>query len=373
VQMGCAEADFVPPPPPEVTVAHPARERVTVYAEAPGRVAAVDAVDVVARVEGFIEEVAFSDGQMVDAGDRLFLIEPARYEAGLARARAAVERAEAELALADVRLQKINKAAAADAATPIEVVEAQAKRAEAAAVVSAAKADAAAAELELSYTEVLSPIAGLVSEAEVAVGDYVSLSGKVSLARVTAMDPVYVHWNTSERAVLAFQKSNRDLPRTGGDRDIPEDRRIEVQLRLADGEVYGHRGYIDYVAPEIDATTGTLQVRARVPNPRPQLFPGQFARVMVSSFEGEVTLVPEVAVQRDVVGPYLLTVNDDNTVSRRDVTLGELLELRRIVEKGVTPDDRIITAGTQRARPGLTVNPQPATPSASASSSPSAP
>jgi len=178
------------------------------------------------------------------------------------------------------------------------------------------------------------------------------------LTQVRSLDPIFAYAEVSERAVLTFRDKGRKLPRPGDEQQIPEDQRINVKLRLADGSEYAHGGYFDYVSPAIDATTGTLRVRARVPNPEFELFPGQFVRVMVAGFEGEAVLVPETAVMRDVVGPYLLGVDDNNTVVRRDVTLGDLLGERRIVTEGIAPEDRIVTVGVQRARPGLPVDPQ---------------
>lgn len=355
---GCGqEATYAPPPPPKVVVDQPVVEEVVVYAEMPGHIEAMQAVDVLARVRGFIQGIGYADGEFVEEGQVLFQIEPEQYEAVAAQAEAALASAQAELTLAESYLQKVSKAAAADAATAVEVLEAQAKKDGAEASVKSAEASLAGAKLDLGYTQVAAPFHGLASEAQVDVGDYVDGSARSVLTQVRSLDPIYVYCDASERGVLEFKNQGKQLPRSEGG-DIPEDQRIAVKLRLSDGSVYPHEGYIDYVSPAIDAATGTLRMRVLIPNTDLNLFPGQFARVMIAKFKGEAVLVPEVAVMRDAVGPYLLSVDDKNVVARKDVKLGELLDERRIVLEGVTPDDRIVTVGVQRARLGLPVDPQ---------------
>lgn len=358
---GCDEPQaFVPPPPPQVTVASPEVEEVVVYSESPGRIEPVDSVRILARVHGFIDEIRFADGQFVDEGQVIFVIEPEEYESTVLRAEASVAAAEAALQLAETRLQRVREAEEKGAARPIEVIETEAERDDAAARVKEAEAALAAAELQLSYTEVRSPFRGRISERYVSVGDYVSEGGQSVLAEVTSLEPLYAYTNPSERAILAFMEQGKKIPLSIDGQSIPEDERIAVKLRLADGRVYEHEGYIDYASPTIDRTTGTLRVRVRVPNPDLTLIPGQFVRVMVAAFEGEATLVPEVAILRDVVGPHLLAVGEGNVVSRKDVTLGEQLGARRIITGGIGPDDTIVVEGVQRARPGLPVDPKPA-------------
>lgn len=365
---GCEEPRaFVPPPPPPVTVASPTVERVTVYAESPGRIESLDSVRILARVHGFIDQIHFSDGQFVEKDQVLLVIEPEEYEADVARAEAALASAEAALELAETRVQRVRDAEAQGAARPIEVLETTAERDDAAAKVKEAGAALDAARLQLSYTQVRSPLRGRISERLVSVGDYVSEGGQSALAEVTSLEPVYAYTNPSERAILSFVRQGRRIPLSEDGRDIPESERVRVKLRLADESVYAHEGWIDYAAPTIDRSTGTLRVRVRVPNPDLELIPGQFVRVMVASFDGEATLVPEVAVLRDVVGPYLLSVGPDGVAQRRDVALGEQVGAKRIIASGVGPEDTIIVEGVQRARPGRPVDPKRAEPDAGGS------
>lgn len=353
------EQQFVAPPPPKVTVSNPVKDNVTVYSEGPGRLGAINSVKIMARVDGFIDEIFFQDGRYVEEGDLLFRIEPARYEAVVREAQAALDTAEATLALSDATLTRLEKAASKGAVSEIDVIEARSAKEAANASVNSAKATLERAELELSYTEVKAPFHGRISERFVSVGDYVGANGQTVLAEVVSLDPIYVYWNASERDLLEFQKQGKRVRRADDGGTLPEDQRVYVKLRLADGTVYDHQGYIDYAAPTIDKSTGTLLIRVTIDNPDARLFPGQFARVLVESYSGEAILVPETAVQRDVVGPYLLAVESGNKVVRKDVKLGELLDTtRRIVLEGITPADRIITVGIQRARPGATVDPE---------------
>lgn len=347
--------EFVPPPPPEVTVSPPLLERVTVYEEFPGRVDSTDSVSLLSRVSGFVREIAFEDGRFVNESDVLFRIEPEQYAAVVSQAEAAVASARAKLELAETRLRRAEIALEQGGVNEIEVLEYRAQRDLERAELKSAEASLERATLDLSYTAVTAPFSGRMSESKVSVGDFVSGGGGLVLAELTALDPLYVYFNVSERAVLKFQERGQRLPRRETDDEIPADERIAVRLRFADGRVYEHSGYIDYVSPRIDRTTGTLLVRARVGNPELRLFPGQFARVMVVGFEGEALLLPELAVQRDVVGAFVLVVGSDSVVERRAVELGALLGDRRIIAGGVTEGDQVVVLGLQRARPGLAV------------------
>lgn len=355
---GCSEPNtFVPPPPPAVTVTRPVVETVTTFVEFTGRTEAPEFVEVRARVPGYLERVAFDAGAKVEEGQLLFEIEPEAYETALASARARHDSARARLSLAEATLGRTREAADRGAATSLEVATREAERDEARAAVDEAAAAVARAELDLSYTKVVSPIAGRASRELVTEGNLVGAGDATLLTTVVIDDPLHIYFDIDERAVLAFLK---ERPRA--DRAVT--RTVPAFLTLLSGEEYEEEGVIDYVDNTVNESTGTLRARASFPNPAGRLFPGMFVRVRVPEEAAEATLVPQVAVQRDLQGPYLLVVNASDVVERRDVTTGKTVGERIIITGGVEPDARVIVAGVQRAREGATVDPQDAAPAA---------
>jgi RND family efflux transporter MFP subunit len=355
---GCNEPNtFMPPPPPTVTVAQPVVETVTTFVEFTGRTEAPEFVEVRARVPGYLDRVAFAAGSKVEEGQLLFEIEPEAYETALAAARARHDSARARLSLAEATLGRTQEAADRGAATSLEVATREAERDEARAAVDEAAAAVAGAELDLSYTKVVSPIAGRASRELVTEGNLVGAGEATLLTTVVIDDPLHVYFDIDERAVLAFLK---ERPRA--DRAVTQT--VPAFLTLLSGEAYEEEGVIDYVDNIVNESTGTLRARASFPNPAGRLFPGMFVRVRIPEQAAEATLVPQVAVQRDLQGPYLLVVNASDIVERRNVTTGKAVGERIIITGGVEPDARVIVAGVQRAREGAAVDPTaaPATP-----------
>lgn len=351
--IGCDDPNtFVPPPPPEVTVATPNVETVTTFMEFTGRTDAPQRVDVRARVQGYLDSVEFVAGSKVDAGQVLFRIEPDSYQTALASARARHDSARARLSLAEATLARTKEAFDRGAATSLEVTTREAERDEARAAVDEAAAAVQNAELDLSYTEVAAPIAGRASRELVTEGNLVGAGEATLLTTVLVDDPLHVYFDIDERTVLNFLEERPRAERT-------QDRDARAYLTLLTGEEYDQEGVIDFVTNTVDPRTGTLQARATFPNPSGRLFPGMFVRVRAPEPSVEATLVPQVAVQRDQRGPYLLVVNEQNIVERRNVTTGRQVDDRVIVE-GLEPDARVIVAGVQRARDGATVDPQEA-------------
>ncbi len=356
LHAGCERDNtFKAPPPPTVTVENPVIEEVTTSLEFPGRLEAASRAEIRARVNGFLRSVEFEPGMVVDEGALLFTIEPEPFEADLAVAVAAKAQAEASLKLANERVRRIEAAAERDAATEFEVLEARAERDEKAAQVQAAEANVQTAQINLGYTRVYAPFAGRLSENLVDIGNLVSGAEATLLTTIVTDDPIRAYFNIDERKLLNFLKT-RPAPQDAANEEAPP-----AFLQLLDGTQYPQEGFVDFANNEVDAATGVIRARAVFPNADERLYPGLFVRVRIPKEAKQQILVPEIAIQRDQIGPYLLAVNDQNTVVRKDVELGVSADSkRRIILTGIEPTDRVIVIGLQRARPGAPVNPQTA-------------
>ncbi len=350
---GCGQTApaAAPPPPPAVTVATPVRMDAPLWVEFTGTTVAMQTAEIRARVEGYLLEKKFDDSDDVTAGQVLFVIDPALYQAEVDRTVADVERRQAELDQATWDLKQVESLAARGASTEKEVQDRRMDRALAAASLKSAQAADQKARLDLGYTKVKSPIAGRVSRNLVDVGNLVGAGEKTLLTTVVQMNPMHVYFNVSERFLMQrlaeAPQEERRKPRT------------PFWVRLAHEEGYPHQGTLDFVNNTVDAATGTLLVRGEVPNDHGQLFPGAFVRVRLSAGTREnAALVSERALGTDLGGKYLLIVGDRDIVEHRPVTIGALLDGMRVIEDGLTGDERYIVNGLQRARPGLPVNPE---------------
>lgn len=349
IGAGCSQNTFVPPPPPAVTVQSPVQRDVTVFDGFPGRIEAVDSVEVRARVSGYLRAVHFKDGGFVEKGQPLFTIEPEMYESALQAAEAALAQAQAADQLAGAAYERKLQASKTGAVSELDLLTAEAEKNSAEAAVQAAEADVAAMKLDLSYTEVTSPVSGRIGRRRVSVGNLVGGGEATLLTTVVVQDPLHVYFNIDERIALRLfdLDSKHDQP----------DRKVdEVFLELADGQRYDQPARPEYFDPTFDPETGTLAVRAVLVNPGEKIMPGMYARVLVPIEVKNATLVPELAIQRDLAGPYLLVVDDEGMVNSAYVELGTQVEKERIILDGVLPEERIIVNGLQRARPGIKVN-----------------
>ena len=343
---GCEQTNvYQEPPPPRVTVENPVAEPVTRYAVFPATLAAPEEVDIRARVRGFLESVEFRDGDIVEEGQLLYRIEPELFEANRDSAAAEVARAEAVLELAKVKLQRVEEAVAGGAVSDIEVIEARAERDKSEAELKAARAALASAELDLSYTEIRAPIAGRLSRTLVTQGNLVGQNEATLLTTLVADLQIFVYFDVDERRLLQLVQ---ERPRPERQDGPPK----EVSLTLADGSAHPRTGVADYATNVIDRTTGTLQVRATFDNADSSLFPGMFARVRVPLREFDGVTIPTASILRDQVGPYVLLVDAEGTVARRDVTPEFVTGDRTVISDGLAAEDRVITIGVQRARPG---------------------
>ncbi|MEC9372259.1 MAG: efflux RND transporter periplasmic adaptor subunit, partial [Planctomycetota bacterium] len=268
------------------------------------------------------------------------------------RAEGEVLRAEADLRLAQVRQERLEDALAKGAATDIELIEAQANVAAAEGALEIARSNLNQAKLDLSYTEVRSPIRGRVDREYVDAGNLVGASERTLLTTVVCMNPIYAYFDVSERNALRY------LAR--GDDGRVRDDAPPVFLGLANEKGYPHVGRLDYVENVLDPDTGTLRVRASFPNDDNLLYPGLYARIRVP-FETipDAILIDENALQRDLTGDYIITIDEQNTAQRAYITLGDRYDGGRVhVLEGLSPDQRYVVSGLQKARPGAQVNPQ---------------
>jgi len=351
--FGCGEGSnkYQPPPPPSVTVAHPVVRPVTNFLDLTGSASAVATVDLVARVPGYLEKVAFKDGNIVDKGDLLFVIEPSSYEANLRLAEATLAQQQAQLTRASSEYARQTRLVKQNAGSQANVEKWLAERNSAAAAVNQAKANIQIAKINLGYTKVTAPFTGRIGRHLVDVGNLVGTPSPTKLATIEQIEPIYVYFNVDEPTVLRMRAIAR--ARGIGPADVSM---IPVYVGLQNENAYPHKGKLDFVDTGIDPSTGTLQVRAVLPNSDRALLPGAFVRVHVPVDRNEKALVvSNRALGVDQAGPYVLLVNADDVVEQRAVETGALVDDMRVITKGLEVTDRVIVEGLQRAIPGTKV------------------
>jgi len=341
------------PPPPKVVVAKPVEQKITRYFEATGNTAAVNSANLVARVQGFLTEIAYQDGASVKKGQHLFTIEPEPYQLKLQQAQASEQAAQATVTQTQADYERQQELVQRQAASKATYDTSIANRDNAKAKLLQAQADTKQAQINLDYTRVVAPFDGVVTARQVSVGELVGTGGTQVLATIVQLDPIYVNFTASERDVLhvrdmLYKRNQRAVDLIG----------TEVDVGLQTDTGYPHKGKLDYIAPQVNQGTGTLAARAVLPNESRLLLPGFFTRVRVPLEETPAVLVPTVALGADQGGRYVLTVNGENTVEQRKVEVGPVVGEMIVVESGLKPDDRVIVSGLLRAIPGQKVDPQ---------------
>jgi membrane fusion protein, multidrug efflux system len=330
--------------PPAVTVFKVEQRDVTPSTSFTGRIEAKDKVDLRARVEGFLEQELFTEGQDVAAGGLLFVIEKAPYEAVVAQRQAELASAEAKKVNTAAQLQRGEELVRNNNIPQSEVDLRRAEDQMAAAAIQQARAALEQAQINLSYTDIHAPIAGRIGRADLSVGNLVGPDSGV-LARIVSQDPIYVTFPVSQRRLLEYRRERND---TGRD--------PVVRVTLPDGSVYEHPGAVDFVDVQVDQSTDTVAVRAELPNPDRILVDGQFVGVRVEAGQPErVLAVPQAALQVDQAGPYVLVVGADDKVAARRVTLGIEEGAQVVIERGLEAGDKVIVEGIQKVRPGMAV------------------
>jgi len=343
---------YQPPPPAEVTVAKPEQRKVTLYMELTGSTAPLNRVDLVARVQGFLDKVAYKDGAAVKKGDLLFQIDPEDYKISLQIAQATQQQQEALLIQADADLKRKQDLVKTSAVSIAQVDDSRAKRDSTVAALDQAKGQVEQAKRNLAYTTITAPFDGAMSARLVDPGAMVGAGSPTKLATIVQLDPLYVKFNIDEQQVLTVRERMREMGVTLKDLGpVP----VDIGLQTETG--YPHTGTLDYVAPEIDTSTGTLAGRAIIDNKDALLEPGLFVRVRIpKQLNVNSLLVPDVALGNNQQGRYLLVVDAKNVVEQRQVEVGELVDgALRIIKSGLKPDERVIVGGAMRALPGNTV------------------
>lgn len=339
-------------PAPTVTVAHPVKHSVVEWDEYTGRLAAVDFVEVRARVGGLIMSMPFQEGAIVDEGDVLVEIDARPYQATLDQARADADQAAAQFELATIEFNRIENIPDT-ARSKTEIDNAAASLAQAKAVLAAARANVELAQLNVEWCHVRAPITGRVSRRLVTPGNLISGGSGQStlLTTITSIDPIYCYVDADERSVLKYA----DLARAGR-RVSARQARIPCVMQLSDEEGFPHHGIVDFVDNKVDPMTGTITGRGEFPNPDGWLLPGYFARVRIpGSGRYEAVLVPDASVITDQNQKVLYVVDASSTIRARQIKLGALFGNLRAIESGLSTEDRILINGLMQARPGLKV------------------
>nr|WP_245815727.1 efflux RND transporter periplasmic adaptor subunit [Luteimonas chenhongjianii] len=343
--------DQTAPAPPDVGVAAVLSEQVQDWNEATGRIAAVESVELRPRVSGYVERVAYAEGDEVAKGDLLFVIDPRPYRAALQRAEAELARARAEAQLAKTRHTRAQSLIEASAISRDDFEARSAGLAEAEAAVRAAQAMVETARLDLAFTQVRAPVAGRAGRAMLTTGNLAQADASL-LTTVVSQDPVHVYFETDERTFLRHQAMSRAGERRNADN--------AVRVGLADEAGHPHAGTVDFLDNQINPATGTVRARAVLPNPDRRFTPGLFARVQLEGASARpAILIDDKAVITDQDRKYVYVVGEDNTAQRRDIVPGRMVEGLRVVESGLATGDRVIVNGVQKVfMPGMPVAPQ---------------
>ncbi|MDK9783432.1 multidrug efflux RND transporter periplasmic adaptor subunit VmeY [Vibrio sp. B172a] len=314
-----------------------------------GRIEAVEDTNITAQVSGYLEARHFDEGQMVEKGQLLYSIEPSSFEAQVASAKAALAQAKAALKKAELDHERGKNLLPRGSISQSEFDALTATLLGARAELEAANAQLKLAEVNLSYTQIRAPFSGRISDSKVSTGDLLSPSSGI-LTTLVSLDPVHTSFSVSERERLTL-----GMDRIKGD-GSDESSGVEVQLELENGEYFEHLGQLDFLGNRINTQTGTIAMRALVPNPEQQLLPGQHIKVNLRDKNAkDVIVIPRRAVQTDLEGDFAMVMTEGNVAERRNVKLGPQVEQGIIISEGLEQDDTVITQGLQRVRNGVEV------------------
>ncbi|MDD4914559.1 MAG: efflux RND transporter periplasmic adaptor subunit [Methylococcales bacterium] len=348
---GQGESALAVMPPPVVKVAQPLSRNATEWDEYTGRVEAINAVDVRARVGGYLEKVNFTAGAKVNKGDLLFQIDPRPYKAQLNYATAELERARSRHELARNDLRRAESLYNEKAISAEEFDMRSKGLREAAAAVESAEANLYSARINLDYCEIRAPITGRIARELITAGNLVTGGDTTVLTSIVSIDPVYVYMDVDEQAVLKYRRQRLQQGRGSGDlKGTP------VELAVADEAGYPHKGQIDYVSPREDAATGTVTLRAVFSNPDELLSPGFFAHSRVrSATPYSALLIPDKAIATDQAQRFVWVVSQDNHAAYRKVEPGARIGQMRVITQGLQAGEWVVVDGLQKLKPGAPV------------------
>ncbi len=339
-------------PAPSVTTEHAHFSNVVKTSTYAGTVTTVETIDLLPRIQGYLKERRFEQGQLVKEGDVLFVIEPDQYQATVLQKQADLSAAEATLAERTLNVERFRTLYEKRVVAKANLDQAESDYLNAGANVKAAKAALSNAELDLSYTKISAPLTGRIGVTTFSPGDYLSANTS-TLATIVQLDPIRVVFSIPEQQWLNIETQQSRTPENLNEFLTP-------RIQLSDGTIYQGNGFIAFVDNHIDSNTGALAVYATFDNPNAILLPGQYVNVLIEQGTArQALMVPSAAILFDKKGHYLLCVNKDNVVEQCYVKTGIVQEDQTEITEGLTTDDVFIVDGLQKAAPGITVIPKP--------------
>jgi len=345
-------------PPTPVTIVEVKPQDTPEVSEFTGKTASSRQVEIRARVEGYLDKIAYTEGSLVKNGQLLFQLDPKQFQAALASAKATLAQQQALLTNAELTLKRVRPLAKQNALSQQDLDNAVSNQLSAQAQVQAAQAAVETAQLNLGYTTIKSPMNGLSGSSNFREGSLITPGSNSLLTTIVQLDPMWVNFGVGENEMLKF----RSQLETGQLKQASEDK-WGVQLLLADGSKYPQSGRLIFMDPVVNAETGTYNIRAEVPNPNSQLRPGQFVRVQLQGvFRPNAIMVPQRAVMQGPNGKFVYLVGPDNTVQAKPIEVGDWYGDQWIVNSGLASGDKVVVEGAVRLQPGAPVQIQPASP-----------
>lgn len=350
-------AQGTPPPAPPVTVANPLAKRISTWDEYSGRFEAVDSVEIRARVSGFIDKVQFKDGQIVKAGDPLYIIDPRPFQIAVDVAKAEVARAKAQVDLGENEVDRARPLLKSATVTERDFDQRVANLNVARAQSQSAQANVKNAELNLEWTQVTAPVSGRISDSKVDVGNLVTggATGATILTSIVSLAPIHFVFDVSESDYLRYARMN-----LSGERSSSRDTSNPVKVKLADEADFTHDGRMDFVDNQLNSRSGTMRGRAVLPNKDQLLQPGLFGRVKLFGGDVDALLVPDAAIVSDQMRKIVFLIGDGDTIVAKPVVLGPIFEGLRVIKSGLSAADKVVVDGIANpmVRPGAKVTPK---------------